>query len=321
MKIFLFKIVIYSISIITICFIVQYFVDKGFRKYNVGEYAVWNKIFAGKVASDIVIIGSSRAAHQFNPKILEDSTDFTCFNLGVDGGGFITIKSRWESYKANNKSPKILIFNFDMMYFRRREVITNKMKYLPYLSEHAVSSNLERIDNMIWFEKNIPLLKYCGLSDQIFLGLKSYIGLFSEVKNKLYNGYWADPRSWDQDFVKFKAKNKKIIFSEENIDDSFDHIIELNEEFKKKKIKLILVHAPMYYELQKLMPQMDSLMLVMKQLASNNSFLFWDYSKDSLSFSRTYFHNSMHLNRKGANLFTQQLASDLEKYIIISGIN
>lgn len=301
---------------ITICYVVQYFVDKGFRNYNVEEYEVWNKILAGEINADIIINGSSRARHQFDPKILEEKTSFSCFDIGVDGGKLITIKSRWDSYLAHNKPPKILIQNFDMMYFNSEGVIMNKEKYLPYLSEPPVFSNLERIDKKILFEKNIPLYKYRGFPSQILVGLKSYF-IPSSIDNpgeyhgaKLFDKKWAK-----QSFVRFKANNKTIFYPKERLTSGFQYLKELSKECIANGIKLILVYTPMYFGVQNLILQRDSVDAAIKKFAQTNEFLFWDYSQDSLSYNTKYFFDSLHLNKLGAEIFTKHLASDLKKFI------
>lgn len=316
MKKFLIKLILYLFSIIIVCYTVQYFVDAGFYKYTADDYLVWNKIFFGKAEADIIINGSSRALVEFDPKIIEDSTHLTCFNIGVNGGELTTIKSRWDSYLAYNKKPKFLIKNFDIILFDEENFIVNKEKYLPYLSKYTVSSNLETIDAKIWLEKIIPLFKYRGLNHLISLGIKSYFNMIDKIETKSYKGYTPVNKNWDYSFAKIKARHKKGIFiPDKRFQFGFKYFIELNNECKKSGVKLIIVHAPMYYELQEMLPQMDSIINVMEQLARKNHFQFWDYSKDSLSFSKEYSYNSEHLNKKGAEIFSKQLASDLKKFI------
>ncbi len=43
--------------------------------------------------------------------------------------------------------------------------------------------------------------------------------------------------------------------------------------------------------------------------------LLLDYSTDSISFNQKYFYNTTHMNYKGADAFTKELAKDLKKYI------
>lgn len=315
MKIFLFKIIFYFISIIIICFIIQYFVDEGFHKYEADDYAIWNKIFSGEAGSDIIINGSSRAVVEFNPRIIEDSTNLSCFNIGINGGELTTIKSRWDSYIAFNDAPKILIKNFDIILFDEESFIFNKKKYLPYLSNQTVASNLEKIDNNIGLEKNIPFYKYRGLYEMIFIGLKSYFNFIHVTENNSYKGYSPVKKTWNQNLGKHIGSPKAVTLPKNRLKFGFNYFKKLNMECKKKKVKLILVHAPMYYELRRLLPQMDSVIHVMKQLALHNDFQFWDYSKDSISFSRKYYYNSEHLNKLGSEIFSSQLASNLTKYL------
>ena len=72
----------------------------------------------------------------------------------------------------------------------------------------------------------------------------------------------------------------------------------------------------MYYELQQLIPEKDSVDTILKNLAVQNNVQFWNYSNDTLSYDKKYFYNSMHLNTKGAEIFSKTLAKNIESYLL-----
>ena len=174
MKKFLSKIFFYSLIILSICYLIQYIVDKGLHKYNSGNYFVWNEIFAGKINSDIVILGSSRAKGHFNPKIITSATGLSCYNLGIGAGKTILEEAMWESLLKYNRPPKIVIQNVDLFSLHPEKNIVFKKHFLPYLSEPTIYSNLEKIDKKIYIENILPLYKYRGFRDLVFQGIKLY---------------------------------------------------------------------------------------------------------------------------------------------------
>ena len=51
-----------------------------------GDWGRNNYIF-NDVKSDVVILGSSRAIHHYDPKIFSDTLGMSCYNCGEDGMG------------------------------------------------------------------------------------------------------------------------------------------------------------------------------------------------------------------------------------------
>jgi hypothetical protein len=296
---------------------VQYITDTGLRKYNDDIYGSWNKIVQGKINAEVIILGSSRAYVQYDPKVITNVTGLSCFNLSVNGGKILAQSAKYQSYLEHNIPPKILIQNIELMYLRKDDYIFQKEQFLPYLSDPEVSSYLELIDNNIRFEKLIPLYKYRGLNKTVLLGLKSYFHLTKKPTTFDYNGFRGQEKEWNNDFEKFKAASneKERIYTKDDLAIGFEILNRLIKQCKDNNIRLILVHAPMYYELQQLLPQKDSLDNVIAKLAQKNGIEFWDYSKDRLSYSKKYFYNSMHLNMTEAEIFSRELAENLKAFI------
>jgi lysophospholipase L1-like esterase len=52
-------------------------------------------------------------------------------------------------------------------------------------------------------------------------------------------------------------------------------------------------------------------MALYRKYADDYQIPFFDYSNDSLCLNKELFYNTTHLNKKGADLFSKKLASDL----------
>ena len=81
------------------------------KKGAYGEYSTWNDVFEGKINSDIVIYGSSRAWKHISPKIINDRLHISTYNLGIDGHTFWLENFRHRMLLKNNTKPKIIIFS------------------------------------------------------------------------------------------------------------------------------------------------------------------------------------------------------------------
>jgi hypothetical protein len=75
---------------------------------------------------------------------------------------------------------------------------------------------------------------------------------------------------------------------------------------------LVLVYTPKYIEGQKYIENRSEVMSIYNNFAQKYDLLLLDYSNDEISFDRSLFYNTSHLNKTGANLFTTKLAHDLK---------
>ena len=78
---------------------------------------------------------------------------------------------------------------------------------------------------------------------------------------------------------------------------------------------MIFVYTPEHIEGQHFVSNRAEIMAFYKKIADKYNIPFIDYSADSMCYNKDYFYNSEHLNLKGANMFSQKLASDLKKII------
>ena len=60
-------------------------IDSGLQRINTSSFDVPNRIVDGKVNADIVISGSSRALTHYDPRLIQERTRLTAFNIGLNG--------------------------------------------------------------------------------------------------------------------------------------------------------------------------------------------------------------------------------------------
>ena len=84
------------------------------------------------------------------------------------------------------------------------------------------------------------------------------------------------------------------------------------KECKRDNIKLIFVYTPEYIEGQKFVANRTSIFKTFSKYSKKYEIPFYDYSKDSLCLDKKYFYNSNHLNKTGAEIFTNKLIDTLK---------
>lgn len=64
-----------------------------------GGYVGHHVYVTDKTNEDILIFGSSRAIHHYNPQIISDSLGMTCYNCGQNGNGIVLFYGMWQMIK------------------------------------------------------------------------------------------------------------------------------------------------------------------------------------------------------------------------------
>lgn len=94
--------------------------------------------FLNKVEADVIVLGSSRAAHHYVSSILEDSLGMSVYNCGHEGMDLIYCDAVLESI-VKRGVPKIVILDMQEGYLRgedqgRLDGLTPYIKSNPYVA-------------------------------------------------------------------------------------------------------------------------------------------------------------------------------------------
>ena len=278
---------------------------------DLGEIEVWNDIYQSKADCEIAIYGSSRAAVHINSKILGDSLNKSVYNFGMNGGPFVLQYLRHLEFLKYNAKPKQIILSVDdytLVY--KSAALYNPEQFLPYLLANSdmqkFASTTDYADNgYTKFDCYLPLVRYTGKSESLF---RSVENMFSpHTRQRRERGFYALDKEWND---RFSQKIKyQIAFIPKTVE-LFEKFI---NECKNLNIDLILVFTPEYIESQEVVSNRHEIIDLYKNFASKYNLIFLDYSSDELSFSKEFFADSFHLNKKGADIFTAKLAAKLKE--------
>ncbi len=309
-KLFL-NILYFGIPIILFAFIADAFLTSQLKKSRKDEFGIWNDIYNGKVNSDIVVYGSSRAMVHMDPRIISDSMHESCYNLGINGHNFWLSYLRHKELLKYNKKPKLIIHSVDIFTLTKRPDLFNLDQFLPYmLNNQDVMDATISYKGYNYFDYHLPLLRYVGKYKTIGSIFKSMLRPSASDSGR-YRGYSPQNHAWNDDLVKAKRR-----FADFRVDlDSasinlFDQYI---RECISSGIELVFVYTPEYIEGQEFVKNRDEILGTFRQFADKYNLLFLDYSDDTLSFQKKYFYNASHLNKDGAELFTVKLVNDLKR--------
>ena len=161
---------------------------------------------------------------------------------------------------------------------------------------------------------HFPLLKYNNQFTCIAKGIANYFGYQNTKDVDRYKGYRPYTNNWDGSFDAFKKENANGI--ERAIPDSNLKEFETYLDYcNKNNIKVIMAFAPVYYEEMLLEKSKANFIALFTNLAQKYNCTFLDYTTDTLCNHKTYFYNSQHLNKAGAEIYSLHLATDIKKII------
>lgn len=306
----------YVIEIIVITLIfafgIQYISDNGFKELKNSRYNDWANILDGKINSDIIINGSSRGFVGYNPVIIGNELNLTCFNLSFNAGAYNLQQSKFDIYLNKNKRPKIIIQNIDLAHFVKSVQLPDEEQFYPVIYDENINALTTKFDNRFRLLKIIPLLKYNQKIKMLEEGIVANFSNHLRENAKSINGYCPQNRKFKGDHQNLKRFHSLAIKAENK-----NEIMLLYDMLKfynsrvDKDAKIIFVWMPEYklrltksFDLKR-QSIIDELNLIQKKY---KNFLFINMAYDEMSNHKEYYYDTFHLNEAGSNLFSTKLA-------------
>ena len=306
---------LFCIIPLPVLLLLGYVVDAGLQHSHHRKFSEWNDIFQGKINADLLVMGNSRAWAHFSPAILDSQLRLNSYNLGIDGAPFEMQYARFKMYLKFNTKPKYILQEVSFLgTLSKINNPPNLQQFLPYLSnKDMLDLYYKAYNNYSIADKYFPLYKYNNEFPLIIEGVSSFIGHGTKINGK-YKGYEGKDVAWDSSFYNFTKTRTKDI--EMLVDTG---VLQLFKDYllycKQNNIKIILVYSPFYHPLKEYVKNYDYIYSLFKNTATDFLLPFLDYTNDSLCYSTKYFYNSSHLNEKGAEIFSNNLANDLKKIV------
>lgn len=295
MKKFIFRIVIFFVCILVVDFIAGLLFPSLVNQAKGGDN--WrNNYICNETKENILIFGSSRAIHHYNPNIISDSLKMSCYNCGQDGNGIILNYARYDLI-CQRYTPQIIIYDiqpsFDLL------AGDDNHKYLKWLKAYYDRKNIpqifESVDKTERFKMMSNLYRYNSNFIQIISdcirpqqasGKKGFRPLLGEMDRMKI--------SKKKDIDKVNYDSLKLAY--------INKFININ-----KDVKVVFVISPtwdgmdssQYYPIQKICNQKGLLFI---NFANNQKYMH----------NYKYFKDGAHLNTVGADEFTKDIIKALK---------
>lgn len=295
MKKFIGKVILFLIVVATLDFCVGTILESMSARAKGGNAARAEYVFK-QANEDIILMGSSRCIHHYNPFIIEDSLGMSTYNCGNDGMGIIYNYAIYTSMRERHL-PKVIVYDiapsFDLYEGTPNDKYIHGIRQFSYYGKIIdICTDIDNNDKYKLYSKCYRLnssylhilrdfIHPRGLFEK---GFKPSVGVMDyEIKDQVYN-----PEAFVTDSVKIKYWNK------------------LFELCKQDGVSLILSVSPTYS------PYDHGCYDIIKNLANKNGIPFIDnYDCDGITGQKQYFSDSTHMNEDGANEFSKRIVKYL----------
>lgn len=249
---------------------------------------------------DVLIMGSSRAHHHYDDRLLSDSLDLTVYNMGVDGNGIVLMNGLWKLL-SQRYTPKLIIYDvepaFDLMVYKEDDAnrrYLSKLKpffHIPCVDSifHLVSPMEEIMNHSVFFRYNT----------EFFNVIKNYV-FHSQVPRFGYvpiQGMMTDGEKRPIITESIEPDYLKISFLRNLVDD-----------VRSKGAQIVFIASP------KFRVSSSEVYQPLREICDEYKVSFWDFYNDTTFQKSDYFKEPMHLNKEGAEVFSYYIANKIREY-------
>lgn len=284
------------------------------KMYYKSKYGIFHRqIYCLRESKDdILILGSSRAAHHYVPQVFEDSLGMSCYNAGSDGMCIYYHYAILASRIHRGYPPKLVIYDV--------------MGLDATISDLATFTLDAALDRLAPHYGEIPEI------DSLFAlaGWKQSVKMCSKVyryNSKLVQTIKCNYIPWPEDRG-YEALMGKLTVnaSEEGAEDpSHDNDLEFEHQklvyiqklinlCKSNNINLIFCYSPFYNHL------VGNGAMKIKELALKNGIEYYDYNSVTEFQNPEYYEDAGHLNDFGANAYSKKIVSSIKNYLGIAAV-
>ncbi|MFC3880911.1 hypothetical protein ACFOSV_12015 [Algoriphagus namhaensis] len=303
MKKFLLKFVLTFSFLVIALFLMDFLIVEGLKTSNYREITKWNDVVSGKVETDVLIVGSSRALVHFDCELFEKIVGTSCYNLGFNGTNLTQQIKMLQLFLRKNNSPKKIIWSLDYHMFENREQFFGFDQLIPFMAEKEIKElvQMNNIDEP-WLY-NFPVARFSFNRKMKLVGLNNLLGFYKNGR-PLIKGFIGEDKGWDGEFELIRAKAKEQLYYKVD-QESKKSFLEIIDFIQSQDIEIEFVISPIYYELNEFAENEDEIKKEFRTLAETYDIKLYDFSEDEIGRDRQYFYNSLHLNLKGVSKFNQ----------------
>lgn len=283
----------------------MFILDRGFglamkylQDHAKGGYVGHHNYILHQTNEDILIFGSSRAIHHYNPQIVKDSLGMSCYNCGQDGNGIVLFYGWWQLIK-DRYHPKMIIYDvnpdFDLI------LGEDNSKYLGWLRSEYDNNDIKKIFARIDPTERFKMLSMMYRYNSKFLqNITDYVHPLFQISS---NGYL--PLTGEMDQMKVREKKESQNYQYDSL--KLKYLERIIEETKVVGTDLVFVVSPSWYGMD------EKVLSSVYAICKRKGIALKDFSNDvDFVHNNRMFKDGLHLNAQGADEFTKALVKAIK---------
>ena len=263
-------------------------------------YTGRNEFIADKLHDPVLVFGSSRSVHHYDPQVLADSLGVPCYNCGQDGMGIITFYGRFKLLTARY-TPRLIIYDvttdFDL---RRNDNVTYLTWLKPYYNRPGIDSIFWHIEPTERVKMLSNMFRYNGKALQIITDNKPGDDNDDALKGFVpLDGIMTYDKEEDATKTQVDFDPVKLYY-----------ISRLVKDCSAKGIRLVFAISPLYNSVK----QPDAYLADFLTLARKQNVPVINHYYDTrFATNKNLFQDTYHMNRSGAEIYTSILAHEIKQ--------
>lgn len=304
MKRFIRTIILSIIFLFLINGVLDVYVSNSLQHSKGSLYITWNEIINSKINADLLIIGHSRASWQYNPHILDSILHINSYVLGFNGSAYDRQIVKYNIYNHYQTGrPRYIVVNVDYIdNFIESKSSIEREQLFPFMTNAFIRRQFLSVDSFSFAEKYLPIYRYTTQK-----GVLALLNRDGRVVDNTVKGY--SPRDLRRNLPVSDAMPIWHFMVDDSIVQMFDKFL---YERTSENIRIIFCYAPIYIGLTKKVDNIEEMYNTYRSIAEKYNIPILDYMYSSISQDSMNFLDEIHLNKYGADLFTIQLAHDLD---------
>lgn len=305
MKQFFLRISIFLLIVFVGAWAIDFVISYRLRHNENRMFAAWNQIYKDSLNYDFLVSGGSCAWAHYSTQVIDSTLGVNSFNLGIDGSSINRQILKYEKFCFIHGKPNQLILNVDLGTLAFTHGYEREQFFPYFFYDRDLMQKFDQYENFTFAEKYLPCYRYLGY-DEVWLEAL-FEDNYQHYFEFLTKGYCGRDYVWDgttlstMDSLKFKYDTAAV---------------RLFSDFLKTEIaagiEVVLVFSPIYYGVQEKLMNLEEMYMLYDSIAELYNIQVLNYHTIEFKGDTTYFYNATHLNRIGAELFTTQLAHDID---------
>lgn len=254
-----------------------------------------------KADERLIVFGSSRAIHHYEPTVLEDSLKLTVYNAGRDGQGILYCYGILKSILARD-TPQKIILDINLGEFIQSQNSYNRLSVLlPYYKTNREVRPVVNLKSRYEKIKTFSSL-YCYNSLVLSIMLNNLI----QRNETITKGYQP----------LFKILNKPLKEGDYSADEGNIDTVKVNyfryfiKDALSANCNVHVFVSPIYY----INDSLDASIQIAKQICKQYNVQVSDYSQSPFFLKHPeYFQDISHMNNEGAKIYSSMVSEDIRR--------